>query len=297
MEELVYLEEPALYKPCLILGFEGWPNAAEVSSFCIDYLVERTRARKFASIRPGHFYQTSLSRPIATIREGRVLDLKIPGNHFYYATDCGPQDFIFFRGIEPHSEWSAFVELLLRLADRVDGSQILTVGGTYDYVPHSSPPVVSAVFNHDDLKERIVQAGLSLIEYTGPISIHTFLLERAKRKGMKVISLWGHAPHYLQAQNVKVAHSVVRKVVDLTGMVIDLSDLQERSDLFDRHVNRLMEEDPKLREAIRNMENLYRQPGVPRPSADQEGELESGENVVTIQAFLKRRDEEEKKES
>ena len=33
MDEILYLEKPNLKKPYLIIGFEGWPNAAEVSSF------------------------------------------------------------------------------------------------------------------------------------------------------------------------------------------------------------------------------------------------------------------------
>jgi hypothetical protein len=35
MEEIIYLEKPKLYQPLLIVGFEGWPNAAEVSSYAL----------------------------------------------------------------------------------------------------------------------------------------------------------------------------------------------------------------------------------------------------------------------
>src|SRR4030043_2416668 len=50
MEEILYLENPNLKKPILVIGFEGWPNAAEVSSAALQYLVEKLEAKKFASI-------------------------------------------------------------------------------------------------------------------------------------------------------------------------------------------------------------------------------------------------------
>ena len=37
MDEIYYMEEPELYRPYLVLGFDGWPNAASVSTFSIEY--------------------------------------------------------------------------------------------------------------------------------------------------------------------------------------------------------------------------------------------------------------------
>ena len=45
MEEIQYLEKPNLNKPILVIGFEGWPNAAEVSSAALQYLVEKLEAK------------------------------------------------------------------------------------------------------------------------------------------------------------------------------------------------------------------------------------------------------------
>ena len=82
MEEILYLEKPNLNKPYLVIGFEGWPNAAEVSSSALHFLIEKLNAKKFASIPLESFYQLSSSRPVAVIKEGRLMELKFPGNHF-----------------------------------------------------------------------------------------------------------------------------------------------------------------------------------------------------------------------
>ena len=57
------------------------------------------------------------------------------------------------------------------------------IGGTYNYIPHTVPPVVSALYNQEEMKEEVIQAGLALAEYAGPVSIHTFVLDAARKRG------------------------------------------------------------------------------------------------------------------
>jgi proteasome assembly chaperone (PAC2) family protein len=154
--------------------------------------------------------------------------------------------------------------------------------------------MVSALFNDEGLREKVIQAGLGLTEYSGPISIHTFILEAAKKRGMKAISLWGHAPQYLQTKNIKVTCAVLKKLIDFIKIEIDFSDLEKAGDYFDQQVNQLVEEDPKLQEVISKLEEVYkRAEKIPRPPGD--GEVKE-DKVVYIQAFLKRLEDEEKKD-
>jgi proteasome assembly chaperone (PAC2) family protein len=295
MEEIIYTEKPNLNKPYLIIGFEGWPNAGEVSSFALQHLVDSLRAKRFASIPTDNFYQISSLRPMAVIKEGRLIELKSSGNHFYYVKSPLFNDLILFQGVEPHLRWDRFAHLLLDLAEKFNVTQIFTVGGTYDYIPHTYPPTVSVLFNHEDLRENLIRVGLELTEYSGPISIHTFILEAAKKRDLKAISLWGHVPQYLQTKNIKVVCSVLRRLMDLTHIEVDLSELERAGDYFDQQVNHLVEEDPKLREVISKLEEVYKRSGkIPEPSRREEGMKE--DKVVYIQAFLKKSEDDEKKE-
>jgi len=296
MEEIIYTERPNLNKPYLIIGFEGWPNAGEVSSFALQHLVDSLMAKRFASIPTGDFYQTSSFRPMAVIKEGRLIELKSPGNHFYYVKTPLFSDLILFYGVEPHLRWDLFAHLLLDLAERFNVAQIFTIGGTYDYIPHTYPPMVSALFNHEDLREKVIGVGLGLTEYSGPISIHTFILEAAKKRDLKAISLWGHVPQYLQTKNIKVVCSVLKRLMDLTRIEVDLSEIEKAGEYFDQQVNHLVEEDPKLQEVIGKLEEVYKRSGrIPELSKGEEGVKE--EKVVYIRAFLKKLEDEEKKES
>jgi len=296
MDEILYLEKPNLKKPYLIIGFEGWPNAAEVSSFSLQHLIDSLKAKKFASVPTENFYQISSIRPIAVIKEGRLVELKSPGNHFYYVKNPLSNDLILFYGIEPHLQWNVFADIILDLAAKFEVPQIFTIGGTYDYIPHTFPPMVSALFNHEALREVVIRTGLGLTEYSGPISIHTFILEAAKKKGLKAISLWGHAPQYLQTKNIKVACAVLKKLIELTKVEIDLSEIENASDYFEEQVNQLVKEDPKLQEVISKLEEVYKRSGKISTELKKEEGLKD-DKVVYIQAFLKKLEDEEKKES
>jgi proteasome assembly chaperone (PAC2) family protein len=295
MEEIIYFQKPNLRKPYLIIGFEGWPNAAEVSSSVLQFLVENLKAKKFASIPTETFYQISSSRPVGSIKEGRLLELKSPGNHFYFSKGPLSNDLLLFSGIEPHLQWTLFADLVLDLAERFNVSQVFTIGGTYDFIPHTFPPLVTALFNHEDLRQKVVQAGLELTDYTGPISIQTFILEAARKRDLKGISLWGHAPQYLQAKNVKVVYSVLKVLVGLINLEIDLSELERASDYFDQQINHIVEQDAKLQEVITKLEETYKR-SERNSSLSKNSEDSKEEKVIYIQAFLKKLEDEEKKE-
>jgi proteasome assembly chaperone (PAC2) family protein len=295
MEKIIYLEKPDLNQPCLVIGFEGWPNAAEVSSSALQHLIGNLKAKEFAFIEAEDFYQVPLARPIGVIKDGRLMEVKLPGNHFYYVKNPPSRDLILLHGVEPHLRWTDFVDLLLDLAEGFGVSEIFTIGGTYDYIPHTYPPMVSAVISDEDLRKKVVQAGLGLTEYTGPISIHTFILESAKKRGLRTTCLWGHAPQYLQTKNVRVVHSILRILTGFLGLEMDLSELQRAGDYFNEQVNHLVEEDPKLQEVINKLEELYKRA---EPSFDlskkEEGSKE--EKVIYMHAFLKKQEDGDKKE-
>lgn len=295
MDEIHYHEIPLLNRPFLIAGFEGWPNAAEVSSFSLQHLVEILKAKRFASIPMENFYEMSSNRPIAIIQGGRLIELQFPENNFYYGKDPSGKDLVLFSGIEPHLRWNVFADLFLNFAQKIGVDQIFTLGGTYDSIPHTYPTVVSGVFNQEDLKQAILEAGLNLTEYAGPISIHTFLLEAARKRGMKALSLWGHAPQYLQTRNIKVACGVLKMLNRMMGTAIDFSRLENANAYFEQQVNDLVNQDPKLQEMVRRLEAVYQASN--RPIRFGKSEEAKEDKVIYIQAFLKRQEDGEKKEN
>jgi hypothetical protein len=78
-------------------------------------------------------------------------------------------------------------------------------------------------------------------------------------------------------------------------MEIDLSPLEKASDYFDQQVNHLAQEDPKLQEVIRKLEEIYQQSSSSSLSAGKDEDAKE-DKVIYIKAFLKRQEEGDKGE-
>ncbi len=288
METLQLIDVPVLNDPVLIVGFAGWPNAGEVSSGALNHLIKVFKAKKFALIQPGPFYDFTTHRPIAVIDEGMVKGFQYTPNEFYYwkQNDLS-HDLILFNGQEPNFRWELYVESILEVAKILHVHSIFTIGGTFDNVPHSAEPKVSALVADEKIKERLIPHGIAFSQYNGPMSIHTLLLSKAKERGLECISLWGHAPYYVQVHNKKVSYSILFKIEKILGSDLRLESLKKSSEYLEEQINRAIEKKPELRDYLRNLEREYgkEETKTKEGSSKEEGQ---GDKVIRIEAFLKK---------
>ncbi|MFC1896901.1 PAC2 family protein, partial [Thermodesulfobacteriota bacterium] len=85
-EEAFIVEEwPDLGNPVLIVGFEGWGNALDVSNRMAVYLVEKLEAKRFARVNPDPYYRYDENRPLVGIEDGILDDIVTPGGSLYAA--------------------------------------------------------------------------------------------------------------------------------------------------------------------------------------------------------------------
>ena len=83
-EHLVIDAVPELRTPTLIAAFAGWPDAGEVASGSMRYLLRKLRAKKFAWIEPEIFYTFTEVRPQTTLVAPYQRELRWPSNEFHY---------------------------------------------------------------------------------------------------------------------------------------------------------------------------------------------------------------------
>src|ERR687895_444260 len=121
---------PELKTPVLVAAFQGWPDAGEVASGAVRYMVRNLAATRFAELSPEEFYVFTEPRP-------GQRGLRWPSNDFYYwANPSGGRDLLLFLGREPNLRWGAYTSAVLDLAERCGSTLIVTLGGTYDAVSH-----------------------------------------------------------------------------------------------------------------------------------------------------------------
>ena len=296
MSDLCYLDEPDLTQPSLIMGFSGWPNAGEVSTGTVKYLIHRLGSRPLAFMKTDPYYDFISHRPTAYIHTGVINEIGMPKNQFFYVKDkVANRDLILFLGQEPHLRWEAFSDEILRLAQDFHVNSIYTLGGAYDYLPHWLEPHVSVVCSSPEFKSafRVIDefSSVTPTEYEGPISIHSVLSVRAREKGIPVYGLWGHAPVYIHTGNIKVQLRLVEILSRSIGFTINTCDLVEGLKQMDQKIQNLMEENPQLKQFIQDLEKTHGKQTDGSSQTSMLGVPPFKGKVISIDEFLKREQE------
>ena len=286
MDELTIHEMPELRSPYLVAAFRGWPNAGEVASGVVGYLINRLHARKFAEIAPDDFYDFTNVRPAIAIEDGLIKGLRFTSNEFFHWRNEGAEhDVVFLLGTEPHLRWRRYVGYVLSMAEKLGVNRIYAIGGTYDQVPHTREPKLSSVVSSPQLQEEMRRLNVGFSNYSGPSSLHSTLIYTCAQQGIEAISLWGHAPHYIQVVgNPKVCQALVRRLCLLMDVQLDLRDLQDASDYLDEALNKLLAENTSLREYVQRLEEEYESVGE-RSTTPSEG---TDRLIRDVEEFLRR---------
>jgi proteasome assembly chaperone (PAC2) family protein len=282
MEIICFEEMPELKNPLLIVGISGWADAGEISSGSISYLGDLLSAQRFASIPTERFYNFTKQRPIAVLEDGMIHSITFPANTFYYSYGSATSpDCILLDAIEPHLDWDDYINAILDFAKRFSTSTIVTIGGVIDEIPHTLDPQVTALASEKDVQDRLMKEGVHPIDYVGPSSIHGPLLEKAHAQGLQFISLWGHCPYYIQEDNPSVCYKVLLLLKELTGISLDLQELEKKSRDFKKRLDLELQKNAELRHLIQTMEKTFHE-----RARTEEKAASKGEKVVEIKAFI-----------
>ena len=297
MSSLKYHTHPVLTNPILIMGFRGWANAGDVSVGTVDYLINHLDAHPLATLEPGVFFDMTEDRPTAIIENGSLRDLQPFRARFHYArTSEGQPDIIIFRGSEPRLDWDGFCDLVFDLVEEMGVSSIFTLGGTYDYVPHWHPSVISAVYSSTRAEELLARTfeNVRPAEYDGPISIHTYILQQGSHTDIPVVGLWGHAPVYIQTGNIKLHYAMVEVIKSAAGFDLDTNGLFQGIEEMDHKIEELVAQNPNLQKYLEGLEQDEPTPRR-RPSHINHRPDTNGAKVIPLDPFLNKDDDNDEK--
>jgi proteasome assembly chaperone (PAC2) family protein len=271
---------PELRDPFLVLGFHGWSNAGNVSSDTLEYLTEVLQPKAAATLSDDAFLNYTVDRPSARIEDGTIQQMDpMFVTLTYWTNPEGDRDLLFMLGKEPHLNWGVYAGIVMDAVERLKVRRLYTIGGVQDSISHSSPAVVTIVGSSPNVIAGTMQLDPALrpAEYHGPISIHSYLIQRCVDAGVPAVSLWGHVPAYVQRSPRLVARmvSILNKAAQ---MQCSVESLRQKSIELDRRIDEALAKDPSLKQFVETLES---KDGLPSSSS-------SDEKVIRLNHFLRR---------
>jgi len=285
------IEHPVLERTVMLIAFEGWPDAGKVATGAVNYMKDKLRPKKFAEVRADDFYVyhtlgSDHRNAYATIRDGITEDIKLPTTGFWsYKNRTGGSDLIIVIGHEPELRWQEYVGLILDVAQKLNVSRIIALGGTFDQIPHTVEPVISAVVNDPAQKTEFTKLGMGLVNYEGQCAIHSLLLSAAAERKLPAASLWGHTPHYIQVANTRGCYALLDKLTGMLNIPLDLEDIRRAGEFLYAQVSLAINQKAELRDSLKQMEQNYLQGKLGMNAS-------SGRDVIKeVEDYLKERED------
>jgi len=261
--KLQIYKRPKLKETRLLLGFSGWMDGGEVSTGTVKYLINELEAEKFAEIDsegfyihnfPGSMEVTALFRPHTKIQDGLITSFETENNEFFYSEK---NNLILFLGKEPNLQWREFADCVFTLCSEFDVRMIYFIGSVAGLVPHTREPRMFCSVSDARLKQDFERYGVQFSNYEGPASIVTYLTASSNKHSLAMTSLVATVPAYVHGSNPKSIEAVTRRLAGILGLQIELDELRDLGNEFERRLSKVVDEQPELARNVRKLEEDY----------------------------------------
>lgn len=272
---------PSLVNPVMLCAFQGWNDAAGAASETVAHLIEAWDATQIAAFDPEDYYDFQVNRPIISLDDEGMRQISWPTTRIYQGRPPGSlQDVILVAGIEPNLRWRDFTSELLDFGAAHEMSLLVTIGALLAEVPHTRPVRVTGMASEVDLEDRL---GLTPATYEGPTGIVGVIQDACTRLDLPAVSYWAAIPHYLpQSPNPKATVALISHLEELLDLSIDLGELPEDIQAWERGVAELAAEDEEIMNYVRSLEESHDADNLPEASGE--------EIAKEFERYLKRRD-------
>jgi proteasome assembly chaperone (PAC2) family protein len=255
----------------MVCAFQGWNDAGDAASTALSFLATALDARRFARIDSEDFFDYQATRPCIRFTDSGVREVIWPSIDVLEArAPRAPRDLVLVRGVEPSMRWRALTKQIIDLAEALGVQLVVSLGALLGDVPHTRPVALTGHASDPALSERL---GITPSTYEGPTGIVGVLHATCLGTGMPSASLWAGVPHYVAAAtNPKAALALLRRLEGLTGVSVDVSELEAAASDYERQVGLAVASDPDIQAFVERLEQAAEgdQPAGPQdvPSGD-----------------------------
>jgi len=251
---------PDLDKPLMLGAWSGWSDAGECATLALREVVHQIGAQRFASIDAEEFYNFTEERPVVRNMSDGTRRLIWPKNDIYYwKSGIGDApDLVLIIGTEPHLKWRTYTNAVAQLGHAVGVELLATIGALLDSVPHTRAARVLCTTVESNLPERYGHIHYPRPNYEGPSGMTSATIDAFAKQGIKSVSIWGHAPHYLQVKrNPAITLAMLNEISNLTSMPFDTRQLERDAAEFEETITRAIESQDEVRSYVTRLEEQY----------------------------------------
>lgn len=235
-----------------VVAFEGWNDAGEAASGAIDHLIDQFQARLIYTFDPEPYYDFQVNRPFLRwdTQGNRVIEWRT--THIYEAKTESGRVFYIVRGIEPSMHWQTFSKEFLRQVNNLGISTVIALGSLLSDTPHTRPIPVTAVAMTESMAKLF---DIEISEYEGPTGILGVIQQILSFNNIAGMSLWAAVPHYVsQPPSPKASMALLDALDEIINLPIPLGDFPNRTEIWQKQVNSLIENDEDMAEYVQKLE-------------------------------------------
>jgi len=265
-----------LRAPAALVAFGGWVDAGSGGTGGVRHLISNMKTHKLAEIESEDFYSFTDTRPLVSIVGPGNRALQWPHGEFHGAVvEEHSSDLLLFVAPEPNLKWQSFATLMLDGMQHFGVQSMTCIGSIFGAVSHRGQVRMTGWANDDHLTEELAARNVTFTDYEGPTGFVTLLLSEAQKRGLPSAAMYGFAPNYIQGvPNPRVSHALLQAFSQISGVPLELRELDRAGRALSRQVDRLLHDQPQLREQVERMLNLMNE--AEADQSEEESEPSSG---------------------
>ncbi len=282
-DRIIFLADPVLNEPVLVIGLEGWIDAGLGASTAMSTLLSTIPTEVLATFDTEYFIDQRARRPVVRIIDGVTTELTWPEIQLRYGRDGDGADMLFLVGPEPDFHWSDFVDVVTDSAGRFDVRLTVGLGSFPAPTPHTRPVRVIGTAPAQSAHLLSV-VGTMAGEIEVPAGIAAALELGFAEVDMDVITIWARVPHYVASMSYpQAAAALIDGLARISGLTLDASELRASAEEVRQRVDDLITNNPDHGSMVEQLEQAA--------DADEEHpveELPSGDELAAeLERFLR----------
>jgi proteasome assembly chaperone (PAC2) family protein len=260
-----------LRAPAALVAFGGWVDAGSGGTGGVRHLISNMKTHKLAEIDSEEFWSFTDTRPLVSIVGAGERAIHWPRGEFHGAViEQHPSDLLLFVAPEPNLKWQSFASLMLDGMQHFGVQSMMCIGSIFGAVSHRGQVRMTGWSNDERLTEQLAGRNVTFTNYEGPTGFVTVLLSEAQKRGLPSLAMYGFAPNYIQGvPNPRVSHALLQAFSEMSGVPLELRELDRAGRALSRQVDRLLQDQPQLREQVERMLNLMNEEEASRTDDDE----------------------------